>query len=255
MDTPETRDPLDGWARGEHTADGVAHTTYRKGTGPGVVMIHELPGLTPECIRFGEEIVARGHTVVMPVLFGEAGAPASGKAFRGAVRDLCVSREFHAFALRRTSPVAGWLRSLARDLHDELGGPGVGAVGMCFTGGFALAMLADAPIAAPVLAQPSTPFPLGRRRAADLGLGADDVAAVRAKVAGGCQVLGVRYAGDRAVGTRFETLRRALGESFLTVEPPGAKHSTLTAHRDDGAVERVLDFFDEKLGVAGGQTP
>ncbi|MEZ0447994.1 dienelactone hydrolase family protein [Cellulomonas sp. ICMP 17802] len=242
--------PLEGWVVGEHTADGVTHPTYRKGTGPGVVMIHELPGLTPECIRFGEDIVARGHTVVMPVLFGTPGEPSSARAVLGSLTRVCVSREFHAFALGRTSPVAGWLQSLARDLHAELGGPGVGAVGMCFTGGFALAMLADAPVAAPVLAQPASPFPVGRRRAADLGLGPDDVAAVRAKVAAGCQVLGVRYADDRAVGTRFDTLRRALGENFLAVDLPGARHSTLTEHRDEGAVARVLDFFDEKLGTA-----
>ena len=67
------------------------------------------------------------------------------------------------FARGRTSPVARWLRSLARELHAQLGGPGMGAVGMCFTGGFALAMLADAPIAAPVLAQPAAPKRWGRR--------------------------------------------------------------------------------------------
>jgi len=240
---------LDGWVAGEHTADGVTHPVYRRGHGPGVVMIHELPGLTPECIRFGDEIVARGHTVVMPVLFGAPGAPSSPRAIASSLARVCVSREFHAFALGRTSPVAGWLRSLARELHDELGGPGVGAVGMCFTGGFALAMLADAPIAAPVLAQPASPFPVGRRRAADLGLGPADVAAVRAKVDAGCQVLGVRYVDDRAVGTRFETLSRALGSNFLTVDLPGARHATLTEHRDETAVTRVLDFLDEKLGT------
>ncbi len=241
---------LDGWARGTHTADGVTHPTYRRGTGPGVVMIHELPGLTPECIAFGDQIVARGHTVVMPVLFGVPEEPMSAGALARSLATVCVSRELHAFALGRTSPVAGWLRSLARELHAELGGPGVGAVGMCFTGGFALAMLADAPIAAPVLAQPASPFPIGRRRSGDLGLGADDVAAVRRKVAAGCQVLGVRYADDRAVGTRFDTLRRALGDNFLSVDLPGAQHSTLTAHRSEQAVTAVLDFFDEKLGTA-----
>lgn len=240
---------LDGWVVGEHTADGVTHPVYRRGHGPGVVMIHELPGLTPPCIRFAEEIVERGHTVVMPVLFGVPGAPKTPRATAASLAGVCVSREFHALALHRTSPVAGWLRSLARELHAELGGPGVGAVGMCFTGGFALAMLADAPIAAPVLAQPSTPFAVGRRRSADPGLGPEDVAAVRAKVDAGCQVLGVRYVGDPAVGTRFETLRRALGDNFLTVELPGSRHATLTEHRDETAVTRVLDFFDEKLGT------
>ena len=160
---------------------------------------------------------------------------------------LCVSREFTVFALGRDHPVAGWLRSLARSLHEELGGPGVGAVGMCFTGGYALAMLADAPIAAPVLAQPSMPAAIGKKRGADLGLNPADLASVKAKVNAGCQVLGLRYADDPAVGTRFDTLRRELGDNFIAVEFPGRKHATLTVNRQQEGVDRVLDFFDAKL--------
>ena len=65
----------------------------------------------------------------------------------------------------RDLPIADWLRALASDLHAELGGPGVGALGMCFTGGFALAMMVDDSVAAPVLAQPSLPFPVAARAA------------------------------------------------------------------------------------------
>ncbi|WP_427892867.1 dienelactone hydrolase family protein [Kribbella sp. GL6] len=238
---------LDSWALGSHTADGVTHPTYRKGTGPGVVVIHEIPGITPGVLEFADEVVARGFTVVMPSLFGRPGAPASvGETLR-TVAAVCVSREFSMFAMGRTTPVAGWLRSLARELHDELGGPGVGAVGMCMTGGFALAMLADAPVAAPVLAQPASPAPVGAARRADLGLSPADLASVKAKAAAGCQVLGLRYQDDPAVGTRFDTLRRELGDNFIAVEFPGRKHSTLTEHRQQEGVDRVLAFFEEKL--------
>ncbi|MFD7155602.1 dienelactone hydrolase family protein [Kribbella sp. NPDC059898] len=238
---------LDSWALGSHTADGVTHPTYRKGSGPGVVVIHEIPGITPGVLEFAEEVVARGFTVVMPSLFGRPGAPASmGESLR-TVAGICVSREFSMFAMGRTTPVAGWLRSLARELHDELGGPGVGAVGMCMTGGFALAMLADAPVAAPVLAQPASPAPVGAARKADLGLSPADLASVKAKVAAGCQVLGLRYKDDPAVGTRFDTLRRELGDNFIAVEFPGRKHSTLTENRQQEGVDRVLAFFEEKL--------
>src|SRR5215472_16615913 len=76
----------------------------------------------------------------------------------------CVSKNFSNWALNQTSPVIDWLRALARDLHEKCGGPGVGAIGMCFTGGFALAMAVDDDMRAPVLSQPSLPMPLGKER-------------------------------------------------------------------------------------------
>jgi dienelactone hydrolase len=238
---------LDSWTTGEHTADAVTHPTYRKGSGPGVVLVHEIPGLTPSVIGFGEEVVAAGYTVVMPHLFGVPEAPMTVGAIAKVLPRVCLSREFTTMAVGQTSPVAGWLRSLARSLHDELGGPGVGAVGMCFTGGFALAMMVDTSVAAPVLAQPSLPFPVGRRRAADVNLSPADLAAVTGRAAAGCQVLGLRYAKDAAVGTRFDTLSRELGDAFIHVELDGTGHSTLTEHRSQEAVDRVLSFFSARL--------
>ena len=183
----------------------------------------------------------------MPSLFGRAGAEATALETARSVASVCVSREFTMFALGRTTPVATWLKSPAGELHRELGGPGVGAVGMCLTGGYALAMLADAPVAATVLAQPASPAPVGKARRADLGLSRRDLEAVKAKVEAGCQVLGLRYENDPAVGTRFDTLRRELGDGFITVEFPGRKHATLTEHRQQAGVDRVLAFFEEKL--------
>ncbi len=238
---------LDSWTQGEHTAGGVTHPTYRKGTGPGVIVIHEIPGLTPTVIGYAEELVAAGHTVVLPHLFGTPEAPMSVGAIAKVLPRVCVSKEFTTMATGETSPVAVWLRDLARTLHGELGGPGVGALGMCFTGGFALAMMVDPSVAAPVLAQPSLPFPVGRARAADLNLSPADLAAVKERAAGGCEVLGLRYRGDKAVGTRFETLSRELGDAFLRVDLDGKGHSTLTEHRSEEAVSRVLAFFGERL--------
>jgi dienelactone hydrolase len=238
---------LDSWTLSSHTADGVTHPTYRKGSGPGVIVIHEIPGITPAVLAFAEEVVDRGFTVVMPSLFGHPAAPATAREIVRSIARVCVSREFAMFATGRTTPVATWLRSLAREVHDELGGPGVGAVGMCLTGGFALAMLADAPIAAPVLAQPAAPAPVGKKGRADLGLSPADLRSVKEKVAAGCQVLGLRYDRDPAVGTRFETLRRELGDNFIAVEFPGRKHATLTEDRQQDGVDRVLAFFEEKL--------
>ena len=238
---------LDSWTAGEHTFEGTTHPTYRQGTGPGVVIIHEIPGMTDEVIAFAQEVVDAGFTVVMPNLFGDPGRPASVGYALETVRRVCVSNEFTKLATGVTTPVAGWLRSLARDLHAELGGPGVGALGMCFTGGFALAMMVDTAVAAPVVAQPSAPFSIGRKHAADLNLSPADLATVKERAAGGCQVLGLRYDKDIATGTRFETLTRQIGDAFIRVEFPGRKHATLTAHRQQEAVDRVLGFFADKL--------
>ena len=239
---------LDSWTRGEHrSAGGDTRPTYRKGTGPGVVLIHELPGITPDVVAFGDEVVAAGFTVVMPVLFGTPGTAMSPVSLARSLAHVCTSAEFTKLATGRTAPVADWLRSLARELHAELGGPGVGALGMCFTGGYALAMMVDDAVAAPVLAQPAAPFAVGKRRAADLGLSPADEDTVVARAEAGCPVLGLRYAEDKAVGTRFETLHRLLGDRFLAVDLPGKGHSTLTEHRSQEAVDRVLAFFGERL--------
>jgi dienelactone hydrolase len=240
-------DPLDTWTDGTHTADGITHPTYRKGTGPGVVLIHELPGMTPEVIAFADEVVGAGHTVVMPHLFGEPGAPVRVGRFLKVLPQVCVSREFTKLALNETTPVAGWLRSLARELHAELGGPGVGALGMCFTGGFALAMMVDDAVTAPVVCQPSAPFAIGKRRGADLNLSPADLQVVKRRAAAGCAVLGLRYRNDAATGTRFDTLHRELGDNFIAVEFEGKGHSVLTEHRQQEAVDRVLAFFSERL--------
>jgi dienelactone hydrolase len=240
---------LVGWEKAPFSADGRTYDTYRKGSGSGVIVIHELPGMTPDVIAFAEEVVGRGHTVVMPHLFGEPEAPVSVGLFAKVFPKVCVSREFTKLALQETSPVAGWLRALARDLHEEVGGPGVGVVGMCFTGGFALAMMVDPAVVAPVVCQPSVPFAIGRRRGADLNLAPEDLEVVRQRAVEGCAVLGLRYRDDLATGTRFDTLRRELGEAFIAVEFPGKGHSVLTEHRQQEAVDRVLEFLDERLAA------
>ncbi|WP_353510126.1 dienelactone hydrolase family protein [Intrasporangium sp.] len=242
---------LAGWARGSHTARGETHDTYRKGSGPGVVLVHEIPGITPEVIRFADDVVARGYTVVMPSLFGRPGASATPGEIVRSIGQVCINREFVKLRAGVTSPVTHWLRSLARSLHAELGGPGVGALGMCLTGGFALAMMVDESVAAPVVAQPSLPAALGAVGKADLGLSPADLAAVRRRVAEGCPVLGVRYRDDPATGTRFETLATEFGGDFIRVELEGKGHATLTAHRQQVAVDRVLAFFDERLRPGG----
>lgn len=244
-------DVLNGWTKSSFTAAGYTRDVFRRGTGPGVIIVHELPGITPTVAAFAEEVVTAGFTVLMPSLVGTPGREFSnGYLAKSAIR-ICVAREFTHWALNHTSPIIGWLRALARELHVELGGSGVGAIGMCFSGGFALAMMVDEAVVAPVLSQPSLPLSaFGKARAADLNLSPDDALAVARRAAEGCQVLGLRFTEDKLVGTRFETLRELLGDAFIAVEiPSNAKkdHSVLTEQRHEPSVQRVLQFLKAKL--------
>jgi dienelactone hydrolase len=161
--------------------------------------------------------------------------------------------------------VTVWLRALARHEHERCGGPGVGAVGMCLTGGFALAMMVDDAVTAPVLSQPSLPFGLTGAQKRDLGLGPADLARVRERAAAGVGVLGLRFTCDRmSPGERFARLRDELGDGFVGVEidssagnPHGIRrmaHSVLTddlvdepGHPTRDALDRVLDLFRTRL--------
>ena len=225
---------LAGWTPGKFSAAEMSFSTYRRGSGPAVLVVHEIPGITPAVAQFANDVVERGFTVVMPSLM-----------------KICIAKEFTTMAMNKTSPVIAWLRALARNIHNEVGGPGVGAVGMCFSGGFALGMMVDDIMLAPVTAQPSMPFAVGKKeRGANLNLSPDDEAAIIQRAQDGCQVLGLRFAGDKLVGDRFAMLRKKLGDAFIAIELQNtakSDHSTLTEQRDEASVQRVLDFFAEKL--------
>jgi dienelactone hydrolase len=242
---------LDGWQRTEFTAHGRTRDVFRRGDGPGVIVIHEIPGITPKVARFANDLVASGFSVAMPSLVGSPGKAVSGLYGTASLLKVCVSREFTHWALQRTSPIVEWLRALALDLHSTAGGPGVGAVGMCFTGGFALGMMVDDVMIAPVLSQPSLPFAVGKAaRKADVNLSPADAERVAARAAEGCEVLGLRFDQDKLVGTRFDSLRTLLGDAFIAVELPSASkrdHSVLTEQREEAAVQRVIDFLTSKL--------
>ncbi len=258
-------DALDGFERTSFTAEGTTRTVYRTGSGPAVVVCSELPGITPQVATFARTVAASGLTAVMPHLFGHDGRPPSVSYTIGSLTSACISREFTVLATGKTSPVTTWLRALAAEEHRRCGGPGVGAVGMCFTGGFALAMMVDDVIVAPVLSQPSLPFPISRRRRFDLGISPADAARVRERAASGTCVLGLRFSGDRtSPRARFDHLRQLLGDAFVAVEldssagnPHGHKstaHSVLTEDLDDRpgtptreALDQVLAFFAERL--------
>ena len=248
----------------EFSHEGRTHRVWRRGEGPGVVVIHEVPGITVPVADFGRRVSDAGFSVAMPELFG---TPGKGYGVNMAVEIVraCVSREFHVLAAHRSSPITDWLRALARALHAELGGPGVGAVGMCLTGNFALAMMMDPCLMAPVLSQPSLPFGLGAERRAGLHVSPEELANLKKRSAEGVGVLGLRFTHDPLCPPeRFETLRRELGEGFEGIEIdsgpgnphgiPRSAHSVLSkdlvdeaGHPTREALDRVLGLFAQRL--------
>lgn len=259
-------DSLADFTQTTATYDGETKTVYRLGDGPGVVVMSEIPGITPAVADFSRRLAAAGFTVAMPDLFGTPGKDRSTAYVLSSMTRACVSREFTCLATGQSSPVVAWLRRLAANLHDECGGPGVGAIGMCLTGGFALAMMIEPAVVAPVLSQPSLPLPLGGRRQADLGVSDEELAVIKERVASEpCPVLGMRFTSDPFVRVaRFDRLEQELGSGFIRIEidsspdnPHGiarTAHSVVTEDLDDteghptrDALDRVLAFFSDRL--------
>jgi dienelactone hydrolase len=246
---------------------GKERGVFRKGDGPAVIVISEVPGITPRVAQFARRVADRGLTAVMPHLFGDPGRAPTVAYTLQTLSWACVSREFTLFATGKTSPVVEWLKALARSEHERCGGPGVGVVGMCLTGGFALGMMVDEAVMAPVLSQPSLPMPIAPGAKDALGVSDTDLERVRQR----CEaepdlcLLGLRFTNDRLVPRRrFARLEAELGDSFVAVEidsspgnPYGNKemaHSVLTEDLQDEpdhptreALDRVLGLFTDRL--------
>jgi Dienelactone hydrolase and related enzymes len=267
---------LHSFEKFSYTHDGMTHDVYRKGSGPAVIVITEMPGISPYVLGFADRIAAIGCTAVLPDLFGEAGRdpfvgskPSQAGYMLNAWSRICISREFTSLAIGRSSPVIAWLRALAHQEHERAGGPGVGVVGMCFTGGFALAMAVDDLVLAPVMSQPSLPLGLTKSRKRAIDSSDADLERVRNRCANeGLQVLGLRFDGDPFVpAERFDFLRERLGDGFVAVElrqedghpesALGKAHSVLTGDLIDepgeasrAALDQVLELFRSRLLTA-----
>ena len=245
--------------------DGEGRTVYVAGSGPGVVVLPEMPGISPDVARFARWVRDAGFTVHLPSLFGTDGAYPTAEAGGRVMQRACISKEFRAFAGGGTSPIVTWLRALARQVHVECGGPGVGVVGMCFTGNFALSMTLEDAVIAPVLAQPSLPLD----DPAALELSAPDADAVARRFErDDLEALGLRFDNDRwCTGQRFAAYQALLGGRFhgrvvpgeaANPDPPeffrelvGTPHSVVTAHLVDSDGHPTLHARDEILAFLG----
>ena len=269
-------DALEGFTRFDFTDPEGRWTrpVWRRGTGPAVIVIHEMPGLHPLVIRFARRVADAGMTVFCPSLFGDPGREVSvGYGLRAMISGICIRREFAVWSADRSSPIVDWLRALARQAHDECGGKGVGAVGMCFTGGFALAMMTEPSVVAPVLSQPSLPLPVkigsgAAKRRAGIGVTPAELDCAKSRFEKeNLTLMGLRFHGDGFVpDERFEALKAEFGDRFEAIEldPKDAKqdarmapHSVLTVHLNDEdaegptkkAEQRVIAFFRERTGA------
>ncbi|ETW21701.1 dienelactone hydrolase family protein [Mycobacterium gastri] len=264
MSGPEA--DLSGWSASPFTGGGYTHQVYRKGSGPGVVLIPEIPGIHPGVLGLGNHLVDNGFTVAIPSLFGEPGKAVSAGYVAATISRACVAREFAAMATNKQRPVSQFLRALARDLNASTPGKGVGVIGQCFTGGFALAAAVDDSVFAPVLSQPSVPLPLTPAQRRDPGLSESELRVVADRCANdGLCALGLRFSEDKmAPRERFATLKQRLGDAFEVIEidsSPGnaddfsrMAHSVLTdeVREVDGqaayeARKRVVEFLTERL--------
>jgi dienelactone hydrolase len=257
-----TTDPLDDFGQSDLTFHDETKRVYIAGTGPGVVVMTEMPGITPHVARFARWVRDAGFTVYMPSLFGRDGVPPTMELAGESMRSICVRREFEAFANGESSPMAQWLRNLAALAHMQCGGPGVGAIGMCFTGNFALSMMLEQSVLAPVMSQPSLPLddPNGTF------ISPADMAAIAHRMrTDDLTVLAYRFDGDPfCKASRFEAFARDLGDRFVARVLPdssagevgwlGVPHSVVTTCLIDEAGQptaqardEILDFLRQRL--------
>ena len=249
-----------------YTLEGKTRKVFVRGSGPAVIVMHELPGMTPECLALGDRLVSRGFSVYLPLFFGSAGQKSSSLRNLGYLVRFCISREWNALALGVTSRVANWVRALARQAHQECGGKGIGAIGMCLTGSFVIPLLLDPVVLAPVSLQPARPFPLTRSRRRDLGVSPNDIECARERLEQvKLTILGCRFTNDGLCPPeKFDEMSRCFGAAFERIEIDSSQgnlhqidpkaHSVLTGdycdaedHPTRQAFERVVELFTQRL--------
>lgn len=229
----------------------IVHDVYTQGTGPVVVIIQELPGIGPQTLTLAQKLRDAGFTTVLPHLFGPLG---SVSLVGNLVRVLCMRREFRLLEKNATSPVVDWLRALCRDLCARHGVKGVGTIGMCLTGNFAISLLADESVLAGVASQPS--MPLGDQSA--LHMSPSDVESIKLRIDATQPAIALRFAGDAmCTAGKFDAFNRTFNTDRHRIDLhtlPGKGHSVLTldfvdqaGHPTTQALADVINYFRSAL--------
>lgn len=232
----------------------ISHDVFTRGalTRPPVIVLHEMSGLSWQCVRLARLIGDAGFRVYVPLLFGQPDVDgrSAARSILNMTR-LCVSREIRLFAGGSTSPITSWLRELAKKVRGECSGRGVGVIGMCLTGGFALSLLLENLQSAPVVCQPALPFPPTAKNS--LGYSPHDLGEMRNRAShDAIPIRAFRFANDRICpAQRLSRLETEL-PSLLRWDLAGDKHATLTTELTTGsesaaALEDVIQYFQERL--------
>lgn len=255
---------LNEFVRSSETFRGKTRTVYHLGEGGGgILLMHEIPGITPQVLRLAKILTSHGFRVALPSLFGSDGEEGTQLHDGEMLVRMCVSAEFSVFASHGSSPVVDWLRDFCKSYAATTGGP-IGAIGLCITGGFALSLVLDTDglVRAPVMSEPSLPFPLPfTKNSSALHLTPGEQTSLHANPP---PCLALRFTGDyRCRVERFDAYQRLIGNKFIRIEIPSPDppntisahaHSVLTnelsdepGHPTGAAFERVVAFLRANL--------
>lgn len=223
------------------SANGITHDVYEfGGSGPDIILLHELPGFSPDTLTLIKRLKAepQDYNVHVPLIFGDFNSrDAAGQGFKKCFNELnCFGNG--------DSPFAGWLRALVAQRYQ---GRKVVVIGMCLTGSVALEV-ADAPgVTAVVMAQPTMPLPLTRWQRPKIGVTAEHAAKIKTPI------LAMRYSEDcMATRERFATLKSTFPATQIELEEvPSAQcraaaHATLTGDYSPQAYAHLTKFLRER---------
>ncbi|MEM6348593.1 MAG: dienelactone hydrolase family protein [Bacteroidota bacterium] len=230
----------------------ITHDVYEHGAGKVVVIIQELPGIGQETLHLADRFVARGYKVVLPHLFGPIGKT---NTYANLARVLCMRKEFRVFTANKSSPVIDWLKALCQKLKTDNQVSGVATIGMCLTGNFAIALMADDSVLAGFASQPSLPLGKGGK----LHLGETEIQAIKTRLEDLGPMHCGRFEGDHfCTAERFKLYEETFNgdgvERIKLHTLPGDKHAILTldfvdeeGHPTKQAFETVVAYFDQSL--------
>jgi dienelactone hydrolase len=232
---------------------------YRIGPadGPAVVLLHELPGLTPADILLARRLARQALNVHVPLLFGSFGQDAGLAGFHQA----CRPGRFECSRLSTRSPILDRLEAVCDRAARESGAP-IGVIGMCLTGILPLALLRPG-VAAAVLCQPTVPFnsftalvghPVTRKQQSDLGLAPADMSRA---LASNVPFLAMRFANDKLCPTaRMNQLEKLFDRRLARIDLTGAEgHSTLGSSFNQEAFTDAVTYLRARLTKASGAMP
>ena len=230
----------------------ISHDIYQRGEGPPIVLIQELPGIGTETLRLADRLIDGGFEVVLPHLFGPL---EKTSMVANMARVFCMRREFRLFETNKSSPVVDWLKALCEDIRVSRGVRGVGVIGMCLTGNFAISLMGDDSVLAAVSAQPAMPI----HKQDALHMSPQEVAAVKSNIEQSAPMHAFRFAGDKMCSaTKFDCIDKEFNsgdrERVKLTTLPGNGHSVFTldfvdeeGHPTRQALDTILEYFTSQL--------